>query len=170
MVVKAVFFDLGDTIIVEEEQDKSLWEADLKMLPYVNEVLSELKRRNYIIGLITNTVTSREIHVRAALRRLGIEHYFDVVITSVDVGVEKPNEEIFINALRRVDVEPWEAVMVGNRISKDIVGANRVGMISVLIRWRNKYREEALTDLEKPKYEISSLRELIEILNKLEKN
>jgi len=170
MVVKAVFFDLGDTIIVEEEQDKSLWEADLKMLPYVNEVLSELKRRNYIIGLITNTVTSREIHVRAALRRLGIEHYFDVVITSVDVGVEKPNEEIFINALRRVDVEPWEAVMVGNRISKDIVGANRVGMISVLIKWRNKYREEALTDLEKPKYEISSLRELIEILNKLEKN
>lgn len=170
MVVKAVFFDLGDTIIVEEEQDKHLWEADLKMLPYVDEVLAELKRRNYIIGLITNTVTSREIHVRAALRRLGIEHYFDVVITSVDVGVEKPNEEIFINALRRIDVKPWEAVMVGNRISKDIVGANRVGMISVLIKWRNKYREEALTDLEKPKYEISSLRELIEILNKLEKN
>ncbi len=169
MVIKAIFFDLGDTIIIEEDQDKRLWEADLRKLPYVDDVLAELKRRNYMIGLITNTTTSKEIHVRAALRKLNIEHYFDVVITSVDVGVEKPNEEIFINALGRINVKPWEAVMVGNRISKDIVGANKVGMISVLIKWRNKYREEALTDLEKPKHEISSLIELVEILNKLEK-
>ncbi|MCK4474563.1 HAD family hydrolase [Candidatus Bathyarchaeota archaeon] len=47
------------------------------------------------------------------------EYCFDVVVTSVDMGCEKPDEKIFLEALGALDVGPAEAVMVGDRISKD---------------------------------------------------
>jgi FMN phosphatase YigB (HAD superfamily) len=77
-LIKAVLFDLGDTLIVEEAvEGKHLWEAQLKKIPHVDEVLQKLKGR-YRLGVITNTTTSREKHVRTALRKIGLEHYFDV--------------------------------------------------------------------------------------------
>jgi len=75
--------------------------------------LTELKRRGYKLGVITNTVTSREEHVRLALRKIDVEKYFDVIVTSVDVGFNKPDERIFLTALKALNVRPEESVMVG---------------------------------------------------------
>lgn len=166
-MIKAVFFDLGDTLVVEESVgNKHLWEAELQKVPYVDEVLTELKKR-YKLGIITNTVISREEHVRIALRRVRMEHYFDVIVTSVDVGFEKPDEKIFLTALKKLNVKASEAAMVGNRISRDIFGANKLGMKSFLYKWNNRYEEEITSPLEKPDYTISSLKEIPSILSKI---
>ncbi|MFQ6068872.1 MAG: HAD-IA family hydrolase [Candidatus Bathyarchaeia archaeon] len=120
-MIKAVLFDLGDTLIVEEAVGgRHLSEVELQKIPYVDEVLRELRQR-YRLGIITNTVTSREQHVRTALRRIGLEQYFDVILTSVDVGYDKPDEKIFLEALEALNVQPEEAVMVGNRISTTLL-------------------------------------------------
>jgi HAD superfamily hydrolase (TIGR01549 family) len=89
----------------------------LQKLPHLDEVLSELKQRGFKLGVITNTVTSREEHVRIALRRIDCEKYFDVIVTSVDAGCNKPDEKIFLTALKAVNVKPEEAMMVGNQVS-----------------------------------------------------
>jgi len=168
-MIKAVLFDLGDTLIVEEAiAGRHLWEATLRKVPYVDEVLRELRRR-YKLGIITNTITSREQHVRMALRRIGLEQFFDVILTSVDVGCEKPHEKIFLKALETLKVQPEEAVMVGNRISTDIVGANRIGMKTILFKWNERYPEEARSPIEQPTHTISSLKELLKILSESEK-
>ncbi|MFQ6073968.1 MAG: HAD family hydrolase [Candidatus Bathyarchaeia archaeon] len=168
-LIKAVLFDLGDTLIVEEAvEGRHLWEVTLQKVPHVDEVLQALRQR-YRLGIITNTVTSREHHVRTALRRIGLEHYFDVILTSVDVGCDKPDEKIFLKALRALDVLPEEAVMVGNRISTDIVGANRIGMKTVLFKWNERYPEEAGSPSEQPTHTISSLKELPRVLSEFEK-
>ena len=139
-MIKAVFFDLGDTLVAEESVGgKNLWESTLEKLPYLDEVLTELKRRGYKLGVITNTVTSREEHVRLALRKIDVEKYFDVIVTSVDVGFNKPDERIFKIALKALDVKPEESVMVGNRISSDVVGGNRIGMKTILYKWNERY-------------------------------
>jgi putative hydrolase of the HAD superfamily len=88
-------------------------------------------------------------------------------LTSVDVGYEKPQEEIFLQALKALNVKAKEAVMVGNRISRDIVGANHVGMHSVLFKWNDRYPERPKSLTEQPTYTISSLKELPTILLKL---
>ncbi len=167
-MIRAVFFDLGDTLIVEEAAGgKHLWEAALQKLPHLDEVLTELKRRSLKLGIITNTITSREEHVRMALRKIDIEKYFSIVITSVDVGHEKPDERIFMTALRALKVKPHEAVMVGNRIGADIVGGNRMGMKTILFKWNRRYDERIRSPEEKPTRTIKSLRELPHVLQEI---
>lgn len=101
-----MFFDLGDTLIVEEAMGgRHLWEAKLQKIPYVDEDLRELKQ-HCKLGIITNTVTSREQHVRMALKRIGLEQYFDVILTSVDAGCDKPDEKIFRKALKALNFSP----------------------------------------------------------------
>jgi len=169
-LIRAVFFDLGDTLVAEESVGgKHLWEVTLKKLPHLDKVLKELKNRGYKLGVVTNTVTSREEHVRMALRRIGIEEYFDVIVTSVDVGFNKPDKKIFLAALKALKVKPEEAVMVGNRVSADIVGGNRVGMKTILFKWNKRYQNEITMPEEKPAYTINSLKELPQILAEIEK-
>jgi putative hydrolase of the HAD superfamily len=139
----------------------------LRKLPYLDRVLKELKKRGYKLGIITNTVTSREEHVRMALKRIDLERYFDVVVTSVDVGFNKPEEEIFLTALKAVDVKPEEAVMVGNRVSADIVGGNRIGMKTILYKWNERYPDEITSTEEQPTRTINSLKDLPRVLTEL---
>jgi len=170
MLIRAVFFDLGDTLVAEESAGKKhLWEATLEKLPFLDEVLRELKSRGYELGIITNTVVSREEHVRMALRRIDLEKYFDVIVTSVDVGFNKPDERIFLKALKAVNVKPEEAVMVGNRIAADILGGNKIGMKTILYKWNERYSNEITTPEEQPTRIINSLKELPKILAEMEK-
>lgn len=165
-MIKAVFFDLGDTLVVERNDSRHIWEGKLKKLPHVEAILRELKQQ-YKLGIITNTVTSRKEHVRMALRKIGIAQYFDVIITSVDTGYEKPNERIFFAALEALNVQSKEAVMVGNRITKDILGGNKAGMKTILYRWNDRYPERVASPLEQPICTIQSLKELPSILSKI---
>jgi putative hydrolase of the HAD superfamily len=167
-LIRAVFFDLGDTLVTEESAGgKHLWEVTLKKLPHLDKVLKELKKRGYKLGVITNTVTSREVHVRMALRRISIEKYFDVIVTSVDVGFNKPDERIFLTAIKAVNVKPKDAVMVGNRISTDILGGNRIGMRTILFKWNKRYLDEITCVEEQPTRTIKSLKELQKILDEV---
>lgn len=169
-MIRAVFFDLGDTLIAEEDiAGRHLWEATLKRLPHLDKVLIELKRKGFKLGIITNTVTSREEHVRKALRKINVEKYFGVIVTSVDVGHEKPDERIFMTALRALRVKPKEAVMVGNRVSADIVGGNRMGMKTILFKWNKRYPERITSPEEQPTRSIRSLKELPFILEEIQK-
>jgi len=143
-------------------------EVTLQKLPYLDEVLSELKRRGFKLGVITNTTVSREEHVREALRRIDVEKYFNLIVTSVDVGHDKPDERIFMTALRKLRVKPQEAVVVGNRVSTDIVGGNRMGMRTILLRWNKRYPEKITSPEEQPTLTIKSLKELPKILAELE--
>jgi len=167
-LIRAVFFDLGDTLVAEESATgKHLWESTLTKLPHLDETLKELKRKSFKLGIITNTVTSREEHVRLALRKIDIEKYFDIILTSVDVGHEKPDERIFLTALRKLRIKPKEAVMVGNRISVDIVGGNKMGMKTILFRWNKRYSERITLPEEQPTRIIKSLQELPFVLQEI---
>ena len=171
-MIRAVFFDLGDTLIAEESMPgKHLWEATaLQKLPHLDEVLAELKQRGYKLGVITNTVTSREEHVRIALRKIDCEKYFDVIVTSVDVGCNKPDKKIFLTALKMLGVKPKEALMVGNRITADIAGGNQLGMTTVLLKWNKRYPEKITSPKEQPTHVIKSLKELPKLVAKAKKN
>jgi len=167
-LIKAVLFDLGDTLIDERVvSGRHLWEGTLHKLPFAQEVLSELKMRGYKLGLVTNTVTSREAHVRTAIRRIGLEQFFDAIITSVDLGFPKPDPRIFLTALRELEVKPEEAVMVGNRIDTDILGGNQAGMKTILLKWNERHQQEASRPGEAPTRTISSLTELPKALSEL---
>lgn len=99
------------------------------------EALEELRRRGYRMGVISNA----DGRVDALLESVGLRPYFDFVIDSAVVGVEKPDPRIFRMALERMGVEPEEALYVGDIYEIDVVGARGAGMPAVLIdplgRW-----------------------------------
>jgi HAD superfamily hydrolase (TIGR01662 family) len=166
-MLKAVFFDLGDTLIVEQG-DKHLVETPFYAVPQAEETLIALKRKGLKVGIITNTTTSREKDVRKVLQQLGLESYIDFIVTSVDAGCEKPDGRIFSIALNAFGVKATEAIMVGDQVAKDIVGGNRIGMKTILFKWNQRYPETVRGQEEQPTYTIKSLRELENVLDQIE--
>lgn len=166
-MLKAVFFDLGDTLIVEQG-DRHLGEVSFDAVPQAEETLIALKRKGFKVGIITNTTTSREKDVRKVLQQLGLESYVDFIVTSVDAGCEKPGEGIFSIALRTAGVKTNEAVMVGDQVAKDIVGGNRIGMRTILFKWNQRYPQDVTGQEEQPTYTIEHLRELQTVLDQIE--
>jgi putative hydrolase of the HAD superfamily len=95
----------------------------------VLSTLKELKGKKYILGLLTNL--SRDM--APICRQLGLEPYLDFVVTSEEVGSDKPQPPIFLAALERAGVNASEAVHVGDQYKIDVVGARGVGINPILI-------------------------------------
>ena len=151
-MIKAVIFDLGNTLVSEDTGNA---------FPYAVDVLNNLKEK-YKLALITNvhhTTTSEK--VQEILADAGIPDVFEVVVVSSQVGCSKPNPRIFEIALKSLNVEHKEAVMVGNIISTDIFGANRLGMKTILFQPSDTYQRSSW---EHPDHTIHSIKDLLEIV------
>jgi HAD superfamily hydrolase (TIGR01549 family) len=103
------------------------------MYPDAPETLRQITRHHIKIGLISNVPAQLVSSRRASLRENGLLNYFDAIILSVEVGVEKPNKEIFEIALRELGVKnPADAIHVGDSPVVDVIGAQNAGLIPVL--------------------------------------
>ena len=91
--------------------------------------------------------------------------YFDHIIISGAFGKGKPDVSIFQHVLGNCGVTADEAMMVGDNLMTDILGASRVGMRSVWINRENKLPSEEVV----PTYEIDHLEKLFPILEELTK-
>ena len=129
-----------------------------KLMPHAREVLEYLKP-NYRLYILSNGFA--ELQSRK-MESAGIGHYFDGVVLSDDIGVNKPHREIFEHALRVADVSASRALMVGDNFEVDIKGAQGVGIDQV---YYNPARKLLPADeVPKPTYTITSLLELKEIV------
>jgi putative hydrolase of the HAD superfamily len=168
-LLKAVFFDLGDTLILEQG-NRHLGETSFDAVPQAEETLVELKQKGFKLGIIPNTTVSREQDVHKALQRLGLESYFDVIVTSVDAGCEKPDRRIFSVALQALGIKADEAVMIGDEVATDILGGNGAGMITILFKWNQRYPEAVTRSEEQPNFKVRHLSELSPILDRIQRS
>jgi HAD superfamily hydrolase (TIGR01662 family) len=90
-------------------------------------VLDELRCAGLKIGLLTNS--SRDVHAFARHHRLDV----DAAIGSLQHGKTKPHASIFLAVLGLLEVEPADAVMVGDTVEDDIEGALALGMRAILV-------------------------------------
>ncbi len=88
------------------------------------EVLEYLNP-GYNLHIITNGF--QEIQHKK-LQNAKIDHYFDIIVNSEMAGVKKPNPEIFMLALESAKVRPEKALMIGDNLEADILGAQAVGI------------------------------------------
>jgi len=130
--LSGVFFDAGNTLIVEEP-GKHLWEMRSEPIRGALEILAVLKPR-YKLGVISNTVGSGDAEVADALDRAGILRYIDAVVTSRDFGRAKPDPAIFEEGARRLGIPLPETCMVGDRLDTDIAGALKAGIPAIWVR------------------------------------
>lgn len=134
-----------------------------RKLPFVYEetfkVLDALKK-DYRLLLLTNgspDLQQTKLEITAEL-----VPYFEKIVISGDYGRGKPDPGIFEHALALMELDKDEAIMVGDNLMTDILGANRMGMTSVWINRHDKQRNEVI-----PTYEIQHLEELQSLLQKM---
>jgi putative hydrolase of the HAD superfamily len=130
--LRGVFFDAGNTLLVEEP-GKHLWEMAIAPIPGVLEVLTALKPR-YRLGVISNTVGSGDAELAEALEKAGIRHLIDALVTSRDFGKAKPDPAIYAEGARRLHVPLDATVMIGDRLDTDVAGALNAGIPAVWLR------------------------------------
>ncbi|KAJ1902253.1 hypothetical protein LPJ66_000140 [Kickxella alabastrina] len=104
--------------------------AGYAIFPDVPRVLKHLRRKGIKVGVISNMDESAE-HV---LKHFGIREYFDFVIKSISVGVEKPDAEIFEMALIAVNIPAYDSLHIGDSYELDYLPATKVGMKALLVR------------------------------------
>ena len=97
------------------------------------KVLKRLRKR-FRIGIISNNYGNLE----EICRETGLINVVDVMVDSNLVGAIKPSKRIFFKGLKALNVTPEEAVMVGDNIKRDVIGALDIGMDAILISPENK--------------------------------
>lgn len=133
--------------------------AMLKLEPESFSILLYLKSQGYKVGLITN---GKQLKQWEKLVRLGVYPFFDDVVTSESVGVEKPDSEIFNIAMERLNVTAGTSLMIGNNFDVDIVGACNAGMQAMIIN--SKITEEQQKIIDENSYSVKELNALIDLM------
>lgn len=104
------------------------------LFPHAHETLAYLKGK-YPLHIITNGF--KEVQ-SVKLGGSKLEQYFDVIICSEDVGVNKPHRRVFETALSKAGVDPANAVMIGDNFEADILGAEKAGMKTIFFDPKNE--------------------------------
>jgi putative hydrolase of the HAD superfamily len=168
--ILAICLDFGDTLADEatEVKDDTLTTLHAELIPGAGELLLELKRRGYKLALVADGRPGTYSNV---LRQHSVYDLFDVFAISEEVGVEKPDARMFLAALDALGIELEDydrTVMVGNRLDRDVRGANELGMISVWIDWSGRHTAEPEDESEIPDFTIHTPLELMNVLEELE--
>ncbi|HMB20804.1 MAG TPA: HAD family hydrolase [Spirochaetota bacterium] len=147
---EALAHTLSNTFREERRKRHHLFDDAIPLLDTLKE--------KYPLALVTNGSPCLQ---REKIKGSGIGHYFDSITISGDLDTRKPEKEVFHAALDGVNAQPNEAVMIGNSLDSDILGANRLGIYSI---WLNRYNHPNDTEII-PDAEIRSLSEIESIIN-----
>ena len=163
----AICFDFGDTLADEasEIRDAEQITQTADLIPGAAELIHELKRREYRLALVAD---GRPGTYKNVLSQHNIYHLFDAFAVSELVGVEKPDPAMFLHALGALNIKQAEngrTMMVGNRLDRDVKGANDLGMVSVWLDWSPRYEQSVTEPSEKPDYTIKLPMQLLDVLD-----
>lgn len=132
---------LNNIEVAAKELDDYFWKNYFsKMILYnkVVEFFEVCKRKNIPIVLITDLTSEIQ---NKKVDYLGIKKYFSGIITSEDIGVEKPDKKMFIAAMEILKTQIPNTLMIGDDVLKDIEGAKSFGMQAFLIKKDSDWAE-----------------------------
>jgi len=131
--------------------------------PDAASTLAEMHRRGYRLGLISNTISAAD--VPRVLAENHVRDFFEVVVLSSVCGIRKPDPEIFWRATRALDIAPAQCAYLGDRISRDVVGARRAGYgLAIQIKSFLTAQSDRASDVELPDVVIENLMQVVEVV------
>ncbi|MEX2555120.1 MAG: HAD family hydrolase [Actinomycetota bacterium] len=141
----AIGYELPPELLLEvAEIDHDSFSHSLVAPESTLSTLGTLKDMGLRLGLVSN-VSLFPHRMRGDLESLGLAQLLHGAVFSSEVGVRKPDPRIFVQALRQIGGEAASAVFVGDRLNDDVVGAQAVGMRTILTR---EFRQEDPGDIE----------------------
>jgi len=123
----------GKRILEKDDHDIHFFEG-------VPETLAELKQQGFMLGVVTDTAVPLTIKL-GWFENGGFGHVWDSVISSKDLGIRKPNPQIYQAALQQLGLKPEESIFVGHNAT-ELEGARAIGLRTVAFN----YDQEAVAD------------------------
>lgn len=130
-----------------------------KAMDHAIDTLQACRNMGLRLGVITNGHSHLQ-HRKIDL--LGLREYFDTIVISGEVGLSKPDPQIYRLALERLGVGPDQCVLVGDHPRNDIWGAAQVGLQGIWLRRKHEWNEELI--MGKPWKTVIELDEVPELL------
>ena len=123
-------FDFQDASFLTELEELFVsTELDITVpFPETPRVVAKLAE-HYPLYLVSNNVSRRL--VEEIVEKCGVSEYFSEIVVSCDLGYRKPHKRFMDYVVRRTGVDPRRCVMVGDRLSQDILISNRHWMVGV---------------------------------------
>lgn len=136
-----ICFDLGDTIMIEETEEKDMDEVTTRanLIGGLPAILHGLYEERVLLGLIADTKIGTYHNV---LHQHGLFALFSVFSISDELGVSKPHPLMFHHALaqaKRLGFRGDRALMVGNNYFRDIIGGRDAGFDTCWFHWNERY-------------------------------
>ncbi len=165
-----IFLDCGDTIIDEgtEIRDEHGVVIHGDFIPGADTMVKTLAERGFRLAIVADGLAQS---FKNLLSQNGVIDCFETLIYSEQLKTQKPDRRMFKAALGALDLEPEDCkriIMVGNNLSRDVKGANEMGIMSVHLAWTPRYPKEPADKSEMPNYTIQNPMELIELAEKLD--
>jgi len=132
-MITHIYFDWGNTLAYPSLKKEFVDTSNkyLVLYPDAEEILRYLSKK-YEIGIISNSKISKNDFTNALVKSNLIK-YFNSISLSNEI-CKKPCQNIFLKALNNIN--PQNAVMIGDNYNRDVIGAETVGM-NVLCRGRD---------------------------------
>ena len=147
--IKGIIFDFNRTIYNPETE---------KLTEGARELLEKLRTAGYKLAMVTG---AKEGTTRATLiKDLGLESLFD----HVEVAENHKSEQNFKDCYEHLGLQPEEIAIVGDRVKREILIGNKLGMTT--IRYKSgKFRDELPeTEMEQPNHIIKRLKDVLDYI------
>ena len=141
---------------------KKAKEASLILYPNVVRTLIALSKMGLKLAVVSDA-PSREAWIRIC--SVNLHHQFDAVVTFDDTGFHKPSPEPFKKVIKMLEIEPKDALMVGDWPERDVIGAKEVGMQTAFA----KYGDTFATQISGADFDLHDIKELISIVQESNK-
>lgn len=129
-----------------------------KLYPGMKEILEYLKNKNYPLGIFTGK--GREASM-ITLKELGVDHYFDLIVTGDDVKNHKPSSEGILKFVNHFGLKKERVLMIGDSVS-DVKASKEAGIKVASALW-DSYGGEKVKEMGSDYYfhSVESLREFL---------
>ena len=128
--------------------------------PHVRPTLLELMRRGLKLAVISD---APRLGAWLRLCQLDLHHLFDPVVTFEDTGHRKPSSMPFNRALDRMELQPYEVIMVGDWPERDMVGAKALGIKTVFARYGHT-KGQTVSGAD---FDINDISELLGVIDRI---
>jgi len=102
------------------------FDDNLELYDGILDIIILLKEHNIKLGLLSNNIFGQQYK---KLEKLNILKYFDVIQTSDECGEEKPNINIFLNILNKLNATSQNTIFIGDNLEHDIIPSLKLGIL-----------------------------------------
>jgi putative hydrolase of the HAD superfamily len=145
------------------EAEHRAWDPARVLGSHTHPLLEALRGLGLKLGLVSNAFDPGPL-LHHDLERMGLEERLDFSVFSSEVGMRKPHPAIFERALEALEVEPENALFVGDRLFEDIRGAAELGMTTVQALW---YRADDHPDGAEPDHQAFTQLDVLNVVRRL---